>query len=135
MSGKSESEGDRERAWYTLLHSRPVHNDAAEVVRDDEEVHVRVRNEIPWYLKGPARLVFRIPERKTHALDSIGSTVWRWCDGRRTVEEVVDLFAEQYELTFHESRVLAADYLGQLTRRGIIVLVVPREETVDTEEN
>jgi hypothetical protein len=138
MSDNAETsdQRDRQSAWKTVLLSRPVHNEAAEVMRDDEQVHIRVRNEIPWYLQGPARLLFRIPERKTHALDPLGASIWRWCDGRQTVEEIVDLFARDHELTFHESRVLVSDYLRQLTRRGIIAVIVePREQSADTTEH
>ena len=60
-------------------------------------------------------------------LDRLGAEVWRLCDGKRTVEEVVDLFGERHALTFHESRVAVTLYLKALLQRGVLAIVIPEE--------
>lgn len=63
------------------------------------------------------------PEREI-TLDAIGSRLWRWCDGQRTVEDVIDLFKDAYDLSFHEARAAVVDYLRQLIQRGILAVMM-----------
>jgi len=58
----------------------------------------------------------------------LGSQVWRWCDGERTVEAVVDAFAAAHGLTFHEARVAVAGYVSSLVKRGALAIAMPKEK-------
>ena len=75
-----------------------------------------------WYTRPPLSWLMPISRERIIALDRLGSEVWQACDGRRTVEEIVDLFASAHDLTFHESRLSVMGFLRQLTRRGLVVV-------------
>jgi hypothetical protein len=64
-----------------------------------------------------------ISRERAISLDRLGSEVWQACDGRRTVQEIVDLFAAAHDLTFHEARLSVTAFLRLLTRRGLVVVV------------
>lgn len=109
-----------------MLDSQPIHNSAATVETDREGiVKIAVVREQPWYLVPPISWIVPIrPERST-TLDRTGSYIWRLCDGKRTVEAIVDDFAEKYSLSFHESRVAVTGYLRSLIQRGILAVAIP----------
>ena len=61
-------------------------------------------------------------------LDHLGVEVWERCDGTRTVEQVVDEFAQKHALSFHESRVMVTEYLRELIQRGVLAIGLPGED-------
>jgi hypothetical protein len=66
-----------------------------------------------------------ISHERAISLDRLGSEVWQACDGRRTVEEIVDLFAAAHDLTFHEARLSVTEFLRLLVLRGLVVVAGP----------
>ena len=71
-----------------------------------------------------------VPHRRERrvVLDRVGSQMWRQCDGERTVEAVIDAFAATHDLTFHEARVAVTTYIKSLVKRGVLVIVMPKEQ-------
>jgi len=75
-----------------------------------------------WYTRPPLAWLLPISRERAIRLDRLGSEVWQACDGRRTVEEIVDLFAAAHDLTFHEARLSVMEFLRRLTLRGLVVV-------------
>lgn len=127
MSGKPTDETPA--SWRRQLLAVPRRNEAAHVDEADPlRVVIRVRTRKPWYLNvPPLRWMVPVrPERQT-VLDKLGSEIWRLCDGRRTVEAIVDAFAAAHRLTFHESRTAVSAYLASLVQRGALAMELPPE--------
>lgn len=116
-------------SWKRMLAARPVHNAAARV--EDEgggDVTVHVKSVRPWYMFPPVSWIVPYkPERGT-ILDRLGSQVWRWCDGERTVEDIIDAFASEHDLTFHEARVAVTGYIKSLVQRGALAIAMSEED-------
>ena len=55
-------------------------------------------------------------------LDELGTEVWHLVNGRRPVENVIQRFAEKYQLQFKEAEVAVTRFLRELGQRGIIGL-------------
>jgi len=53
-------------------------------------------------------------------LDALGSAVWCLLDGRRTVDQVVSIFAKQYQLHPQEAEISVTQFLKILGKRGLI---------------
>ena len=47
------------------------------------------------------------------------------CDGRQTVEAIVDRLAANHKLTFHESRLAVMQFLRMLMQRGAVAVQLP----------
>ncbi|HMP71756.1 MAG TPA: PqqD family protein [Kiritimatiellia bacterium] len=112
--------------WQDLLSAVLLRNQAAEVLDEapDGSVMLAVPTRKPGFLIPPFSWIIRPPrERLTH-LDPIGASLWRACDGRATVESLVEKFAIQHSLTFHESRVSVTSYVTSLLRRGVLAVAV-----------
>lgn len=87
---------------------------------------------------GTFDLVVRIPRRRGWfsrfmpseierrcRLDELGSYVWRQIDGRRTVMEIIDRFAERYGTSRREAELCTVEFLRRLAQRRLISLAVP----------
>ena len=53
-------------------------------------------------------------------LDELGSFVWNLMDGKRSVRQLVQLFAQTHQLESREAEVSVTQFLRELGRRGLI---------------
>lgn len=109
-----------------MLATTLYHNLKVEEERDDanHRLTLKIPTKRPGWLVPPVSWVVRPPTHRALVLDPIGADLWAWCDGQRTVEEVVVKFAAKHSLTFHESRVSATNYLKELVRRGALAIAI-----------
>jgi hypothetical protein len=111
-----------------MLKAIPVKNPAAATAdSDSDQVRLTVKRKKPAFLVPPVSWLIRPRMQKRVQLDRVGTWVWRICDGNRSVEAVIDRFAEKYALTFHEARVTVTKYLKLLVEWGIIAMVSDEE--------
>lgn len=114
-------------SWREMLRARPARNRAAPSVsgsRGGLEVSV-ARKDLPGVGK-PLSYLIRAPRQRSYALDVRGTEILELCNGHRTVEDLIDKFAQAHGLTFHESRIAVTSYLAEMASRGIIALVQPK---------
>lgn len=112
--------------WRSMLAAIPRHNREATVVigTPDQSLSITVKRRRTRWLVPPLSWILRPAPVKTIQLDALGTRIWHWCDGQRTVEAVVDLFAHEYRFTFHEARAAVTAYLRSLVQRGVLALEV-----------
>jgi len=55
-------------------------------------------------------------------LDALGTSVWGLLDGRRSVQQIIELFADTYSLHPKEAEVSVSQFLRELGRRELIGL-------------
>lgn len=126
MIGRNMISAESLRAitWRSMLASRPYPNAAAEVARQpDGTVQIAVQLKKLKWLIPPLSWFIRPGLRRRYQLqDKVAVMIWGLCDGRRSVEAIVDEFARHYALTFHEARAAVTEYLKTLVQRGIIAL-------------
>ena len=89
----------RKSRWEGVDFLGLVPEQCVEKTTEDEQGHVVLL--VPRFRSGPLSrwLQPRIPEERAHfrvRLEERGSWVWRQCDGRRTVGEMVAGFAEEF---------------------------------------
>ena len=112
-------------SWRQMLEATPVRNSAAAVKRRGSDgLSVEVKTIKPGYYVPPISWIMRVPEKRVAHLDRLGAEIWNLCDGVRTVEQIVDQFADNHRLTFHEARVGASSYMKMLVRRGALVMAM-----------
>ncbi len=116
--------------WRPMLLAVPLRNTAVQVARDDGAlVSLKVKNRKPGYLVPPISWMVPFKPYRTIELDALGTSLWRQCDGKRTVEDLCDWFAERHRLTFHEARSAVTGYLSQLVKRGILAIAMNDQPT------
>jgi len=77
---------------------------------------------------------FHVPKSRDITLDEVGSKVWTLSNGRRSVDEMIDTLATEYKLNRREAEVSLTEYLRQLGQRGMVGLLVDKEEAEEAEE-
>lgn len=92
--------------------------------KDGTQLGLAIPTKRPGYLIPPITWVVRPPAFRTLYIDRIAADLWFWCDGTRTVEDVIELFARKHTLTFHESRVSVTTYLKELVKRGALAVAI-----------
>ena len=79
----------------------------------------------PWFTRAIRRLG-RSGDSKVRIkklqLDALGTSVWELLDGRRSVQQVIELFADKYHLHPKEAEVSVSQFLRALGRRDLIGL-------------
>ncbi len=109
-----------------MLDVAPLRNAEARIEELDDgriivRIPVRARGIVRWLIReGPDR-----PMLRSFELDPLGRQVWGLCDGRRSVRELIQRFAEQNKLNLRESEVSMLAYLKTLTSRGLLFLPDP----------
>ncbi len=53
-------------------------------------------------------------------LDALGASVWELLDGKRTVKQIIETFADAHQLSFKEAEASVTTFLRELGRRGLI---------------
>ena len=74
----------------------------------------------PWWGVPPISWVVPVPKTKTVELDALGREVYEALEPGRTVESVIDAFAEHHRLPFDEARKSVSRFLELLLGRGMI---------------
>ncbi len=74
-----------------------------------------------WY-KPPVTWIINLNLNKKYELSGLSMQVWEWCDGKNSMEQIIDLFAQKYQYTFHEARVSVISYLKKLADKGILLV-------------
>jgi len=120
---KKELITDRAISWKKMLQVIPVKNESARFEQvDSSGIKVTVQKKKPKYLIPPLSWIIKMKLEKTIQLDEIGAFLLNLCDGKNTIENIIDSFAEQYQLSFHEARVSITDYIKSLMERGILAI-------------
>jgi hypothetical protein len=61
-------------------------------------------------------------QTKKLELDKLGSSVWDLIDGKRSIRQLIQIFAETHQLQFREAEVAVTQFMRELGRRGLIGL-------------
>jgi hypothetical protein len=111
-----------------VLRSVAHRNRAAAVEERAEGLLVTVPMRQPWWTRGPVRWVFPFRDERKVQLDAAGSFVFSLCDGRRTVEKMIEKMMERHSLSFQEARASVCQFLKMLAERGVVAIEVPKSE-------
>ena len=112
-------------SWRAMLEARPLPNVAARVEPgEDGALTVHVPRAPSRLRRAPFSWFIQPRSERAIVLDPLGTRVYKLCDGQRTVEAIVDVFAREHRLTFHESRAAVTGYLKLLLQKGVIAMAL-----------
>ncbi len=112
-----------------LLDAVPLKNECAIERRSSAgELVVSVPLQERWFMRPPISWILQFSRERSVALDKIGEEVWSQCDGEKSIEEIVERFTQRHGTSFHESRLAVMQFVQDLVRRDLLVVVVEDEE-------
>ncbi|MFA9480410.1 PqqD family protein [Phycisphaerales bacterium AB-hyl4] len=112
-----------------LLDAIPVVNQAVKARQHGKAMELIVPLRQTWWMGPPLSWVFPFREERRIALDAVGQEVWRSCNGRRTTEQIIERFANKYNVRFHDARLAVTQFLRSLLERNLVALVLPEQDS------
>ncbi|MFN3690150.1 MAG: PqqD family protein [Fimbriimonadales bacterium] len=103
-----------------VLRLYPLRNAAVRSEPNEDGIYILI---VPLQLRGLFgwfSRIFKLPREHRIELDEIGSTVWALCDGRHSVETIVQRLVQQFKLERREAEYSLFAFLNTLSRRGFI---------------
>ena len=119
---KKKSEKPPQLNREQSLKSIPIHNVGITEEGDAQQLRISFKRKAPAF----ANLIkkFNLPQpEKTIILDEMGTFIWRLIDGKKTTNEIIELFRKQYPLPRREAEAGVTAHLKNLMVRGAISLV------------
>ena len=108
-----------------LLASRAVINQSIDWSESDEGViRIEIRRRDVWWVKLLSKVMFT-PEKRSIALDDVGSFVWKLIAERSTVRQMIGKLAKEYKLNRREAEASLTAYLRTLAKKRLIGFEVP----------
>ncbi|MFN7017909.1 MAG: PqqD family protein [Fimbriimonadales bacterium] len=103
-----------------VLRLYPLRNAVVRSEQQEDGVYILIVPLPPRGLVGWLSRIFRLPREHRIELDEIGSVVWTLCDGRHSVETIVQRLVQQFKLERREAEYSLFVFLNTLSRRGFI---------------
>ena len=111
-----------------MFKSKPTRNEGLDWERNaEDEITITLKRSDTLKVKVLSKL-FWVPERRTLVLDQIGSEVWQMCDGRNSVETIIDSLQEKHKLNAKEAEISLLTYLKKLGQKNLVGFVVEKED-------
>ena len=107
-----------------FLRARPMRNESMTVERRaDGSLLASIPLRKPGWLVPPLSWLMPFSSHRRVELDTVGFAVLDMCDGRRTVERIIEDFARTEKLSFREAQLPVTQFLQQLSERGMMAIV------------
>jgi len=104
------------------MQAVPMRNQRITVTEDGEGISLTQTLHYGWWLR-PVRRMLKLPQSRVYRLEGTAVAVWRMLDDTASIGAIVEAFATQHRLTYHESRAMLMSYLRILVNRGVIAIV------------
>lgn len=102
----------------------PIRNPLLYWGRNDKDFIVVAMERRTDWVGQAMEWLFMVPPKRKLELDEVGSTVWQACDGENTVNDIVEIVAEEYKLSRREVEMSLTKYLRTLGQRKMIGFMV-----------
>jgi len=107
-----------------VLSSRPVRNPELKIEPTEKGgLKVYLKRSTAWWVWVLA-VLFPIPRERMVELDEVGKQVWELCDGKNTLQDMIEIFRREHKLTRAEAEWSLRTYLRDLGKRGMVAFLV-----------
>ena len=122
LKKRPDTQFDRER----ILNALPLRNQLIKWDIDDkEEVSLVIPQQQKLWIRIASK-IFSLPDKRVIVLDDVGSYVWRLCDGKNSISQIVKHLSKQYRMTRKEAETSLFTFMRQLGKRNIIGFAVSK---------
>jgi hypothetical protein len=109
-----------------LLASRPVLNQAVKWYLNDEDViQIDIPRRETWWISLLSKVIYT-PQKRTIALDEVGTSVWQMIEEHKTVNNMIKQLAKEFKLNRREAEASLIAYLRTLAKKKLVGFEVPR---------
>ena len=109
-----------------MFGSKPTRNDLLEWEKtEDGEASITMKRGDNWKVRILSK-IFWIPKQRTLILDQIGTQVWEMCDGRTTVEAMIQRLSRNHKINEKEAEISLLAYLKKLAQKRLVGFIVEK---------
>ena len=119
LKAKKTVQPDRATARREFLALRPARNPKISWEEVDGKAVLTIPRANNWRFK-LVNVFFPVPESRKVVLDSIGSLVWRHCDGQNNIDKLCRELQREYKLGGKEAELSLQQFFKDLGQRGYI---------------
>ncbi len=120
----------KELVTRDYLKAVPQRNEAMQTEsRPRGALLVTVPMRKPAWMVPPLSWILPYSSSRRVELDALGAEVIGLCDGKRSVESIIEAFAQRHRLSFREGQLAVTQFLKLLTARGIVAIVGRSKES------
>ena len=94
--------------------------DSGDIVLSVPIVETRMFRAMAWLMRRASKEP--VPSHRKVELDEIGSFVWRQCDGKTTVEDLVKRLSRKYKLPRKEAEYSTTMFVRELAKKQLVAL-------------
>jgi len=120
---KKKEESGNTLSREQSLKSIPIHNLGIREMEENGVFKIIYKRDAPLFANLVKRFNLAKPE-KTIIMDEIGTYVWHLIDGKKTTDEIIELFRKRYPLPRREAEVSIVAHLKNLMTRGAISIMI-----------
>ena len=118
-----------------MLNSRPARNEAVGWDKvESGEVQIKIVRQDTWKIRMMAK-VFYIPKERKITLDEVGSEVWLMCNGKTSVEQMIESLSTKYQLNRKEAEVSLLSYLKTLGQKRFVGFMLETQKASQGNSN
>ena len=109
------------------LKARPIRNAAVKEKKwDDEETFLVIPRKNARWVRILSK-IFYIPEEKKVYLDEIGAWVWQRCDGKTSVNKMIEGLSQEFKVDKKDAQTSLLKYLKKLGEKRLIGFVIAKK--------
>ena len=126
---KKKSSSRRAAPTEDILKAVPYANESMELTpAENGGALAVVPMRKPKMLIPPLSWLVPFSSNRRVQLDKLGASVLKMCNGKYTVEGIIDRFSADHKLTFREAQLAVIQFLKQLSVRGLVAVVGLNED-------
>lgn len=115
--------------FETQLNSIPIRNHNVEIISSEKDPDIMIV-QVTLKYSGPLKLAkqfLKLKNFRRFELGGLSRVLYEKLDGKINVEDLILWIQDEEKLTFFEARALMVQYLSDLMRRGLVVVIPDTE--------
>jgi len=120
--GKKEVKLPRE----AIMSSKPIRNPSIEFEEKLGEIHLQINRNSTFAAKLLSK-IFIMPKKRVLVLDLVGSEVWKLCDGKNKVVDIIKELSKNHKISAYEAELSLMEFFKMLTKRGLLGMEVSKK--------
>lgn len=86
------------------------------------EKYIVRKKDVLWRMLDNEAFIISVDGNKIHTLNTLGSFIWQLTEGKNTVQQMVNLICERFEVSEKVAQSDANEFIEKLLNQGLVEL-------------
>jgi hypothetical protein len=97
------------------------------IMKTEQEIPMKSPDTAHQIIDGEA-VIITPGQMMVHVLNTVGSRIWDLADGKRNIEDIAKILAEEFDVSYETALQDTAEFTGDLAQKEIMGLARDREK-------